>query len=414
MTRVRYHHGGSLVSTDFARQTVASASSRSLGLAWIVVFSAFWDLFSQQPVIATLARDLGANALMQGWTVGIYSLCNLFGNVVAGVLLDRFDRVRILRLGMAGVALAACLCALATTPTLLLLSRCVHGMAAAVLTPGAFAIIGDAAPRGERGKAMGKTGALICVAAILAPPIAGSIRDTLGASAVFFITAGLMGAILVVSAGHTTPRAATTMPRTPLSLRALLTQPTLGAANAAALGMTVALGVIVTQLPLLVEAHGGKMMHTGMALAAYAFVSLVLMSSPIVRFSDRHGRRTPVLAGLCVIAAALVCLSLAGTYVQLIACLMLFGVGFGLVFPAATAWVTDATDAHSRGEAFGIFYAVYSLGVAGGSIGSGAVVHHFANRGDSALLGAAVVCSFGFLVFWLTAGERAPQTVSGL
>ena len=49
----------------------------------------------------------------------------------------------------------------------------------------------------------------------------------------------------------------------------------------------------------------------------------------------------------------------------------IFGLGYGLVFPAATALVIGATGADRRGMAFGIFYAVYSLGVVVGASGSG-------------------------------------------
>ena len=48
-----------------------------------------------------------------------------------------------------------------------------------------------------------------------------------------------------------------------------------------------------------------------------------------------------------------------------------FGLGYGLVFPAATALVIGATGADRRGMAFGIFYAVYSLGVVVGASASG-------------------------------------------
>jgi MFS family permease len=50
-----------------------------------------------------------------------------------------------------------------------------------------------------------------------------------------------------------------------------------------------------------------------------------------------------------------------------------FGLGFGLLFPSAAALVAEATERSERGAAFGIFYAVYSLGVVIGSVLSGAL-----------------------------------------
>ena len=50
-----------------------------------------------------------------------------------------------------------------------------------------------------------------------------------------------------------------------------------------------------------------------------------------------------------------------------------FGFGYGIVFPSAAALVIGATGADRRGMAFGVFYAVYSLGVVVGASGSGAL-----------------------------------------
>ena len=55
----------------------------------------------------------------------------------------------------------------------------------------------------------------------------------------------------------------------------------------------------------------------------------------------------------------------------------LFGLGFGILFPAVTALVADATRPHERGAAYGIFYAAYSMGVAAGGIGSGQLARAF-------------------------------------
>ena len=63
----------------------------------------------------------------------------------------------------------------------------------------------------------------------------------------------------------------------------------------------------------------------------------------------------------------------------------LFGLGFGAVFPSATALVADAGGPTARGAAFGIFYAVYSFGVIVGALASGAL---------GELLGAATPAPF--------------------
>lgn len=51
----------------------------------------------------------------------------------------------------------------------------------------------------------------------------------------------------------------------------------------------------------------------------------------------------------------------------------LYGLGFGLIFPAANAQVADAARPSERGSAFGIFYAFYSVGVILGAGAAGLV-----------------------------------------
>ncbi|MDP8921464.1 MAG: MFS transporter, partial [Chloroflexota bacterium] len=64
-------------------------------------------------------------------------------------------------------------------------------------------------------------------------------------------------------------------------------------------------------------------------------------------------------------------LATAPAMVGVYAAMALVGLGFGLLFPAATALVADAGAPSRRGAAFGIFYAVYSLGVILGALASG-------------------------------------------
>ena len=68
-----------------------------------------------------------------------------------------------------------------------------------------------------------------------------------------------------------------------------------------------------------------------------------------------------------------------------------FGLGYGLVFPAATALVIGATGADRRGMAFGIFYAVYSLGVVVGASGSGRLAELEVDLAGLPFLAAAAV-----------------------
>ena len=360
-----------------ASKTLSSIdiSRYSVWAARLVVLAAFFDLFVQFPTMAPHARNLGASAALVGLIVAAYSITNLFGNLGAGFVLDRWGRHRPIMVGLAITTLAVLSYAFVTSPEQLLAARAVHGIGAAALTPGAFAILGDRAASGQRARAMGLAGALIAVPAMIGPPAAGILRDAWGADAVFFVDAAFLAITLVafVAATREAPRS------TPSRMAAakanagasLLGSRLLWSAFIAQFAITVGVGVLVAHLPLVLENQGESAARAGYSFAIYAFVSMLVMASPIGGASDRIGRYGPLLVGLLGVAAGLAVLGVSAGYGVIAAGMAVFGLGYGLVFPAATAMVAEAAGSARRGMAFGVFYAVYSLGVAVGSAGSG-------------------------------------------
>lgn len=341
----------------------------------VVVLVSFFDNFSQFPVIAPYARSLGADPGTVGLVVAVYSVTNLGGNVLAGYFLDRFGRKRLLVLGLVSVAAGVLLYAAARGPAQLILVRGVHGLAAAILAPAAFTLLGDLFPREKRGRAMGVNGALIAMAAMVAPALGGAIRDRWGFAAVFatvaalLLGAALLAQLLVRETHRPEPRDAPA----PRLMLALLGRRPLTLAYLAAIALTFGLGTIVTYLPLYLEDQGYGGAQTGASFSAFALLALVVMASPVSRAGDVRGRVGPLGLGLLLAGLGL---SLVGGWPRLEAVLgamALYGLGFGLIFPAANALVADATLPRERGTAFGLFYAFYSLGVVMGATASGAV-----------------------------------------
>ncbi len=336
------------------------------------MFAAFFDLFVQFPTIAPHAEGLGASAALVGIIVAAYSFTNLFGNLGAGYILDRWGRRTPMVLGMAITVIAVFSYSLVQTPEQMMAARAVHGIGAAVLAPGAFSIIGDRTASDRWGRAMGLTGALIAVAALVGPPVAGILRDNWGADVVFYVDAVFIFITLVaflIIARDNSREVETHDSDAPSEIAQR--QPALWPAYAAAFAITVGIGALVTYLPLMLEEQGQSAARSGYSFGVYALVAMLVMASPISRASDRFGRFGPLMLGLLGIAAGLALLGILEGYGGVVVGMAVFGLGYGLVFPAATALVASATGADRRGMAFGVFYAVYSLGVVVGASGSG-------------------------------------------
>lgn len=356
-----------LHSAGFARYTVWAAR--------LVVFAAFFDLFVQFPTIAPYAESLGASAALVGVIVAAYSFTNLFGNLGAGYILDRLGRRTPMLLGMAITVIAVFSYSLVQTPEQMMAARAVHGIGAAVLAPGAFSIIGDRTASDRWGRAMGLTGALIAVAALIGPPAAGILRDVWGANVVFYVDSAfilitLIAFLLIARDGSPSVLEGESDPHD-TTRDDTRRNPALWAAYAAAFAITVGIGALVTHLPLMLEEQGETAARSGYSFGIYALVAMLVMASPISRAGDRYGRFGPLMLGLVGIAVGLALLGVLDGYGGVVAGMAVFGLGYGLVFPAATALVASATGADRRGMAFGVFYAVYSFGVVVGASGSG-------------------------------------------
>lgn len=361
----------------------------------MVVFAAFFDLFVQFPTMAPHARNLGASAALIGIVVAAYSVSNLFGNLGAGLVLDRWGRRLPIILGLAITALAVLSYAFVRSPEQLLIARAIHGLGAAALTPGAFSIIGDWVDSDQRGRAMGLAGAMIAIPAMIGPPAAGILRDAWGASSVFFLDAAVLSLTLVAFVAvtrHLPTKVSRRVRQRGVDEAAAHVGRFMFAANATLFAVTVGVGVLVAHLPLVLELQGESAARSGYSFAIFALVAILVMASPIGGASDRVGRFIPLLAGLIGVAGGLALLGVSEGYGMVAAGMAVFGLGYGLVFPAATALVTEAAGPARRGMAFGIFYAVYSLGVALGSAGSGRLAGLYDDSaGPPFLVAAAVV-----------------------
>ena len=358
---------GTLQSAGIARHTIWAAR--------LVVLAVFLDLFVQFPTIAPFAEGLGASAALVGIIVAAYSVTNLFGNLGAGFVLDRWGRRLPIVVGLAITIVAVFSYSLVQTSEQLIAVRAMHGIGAAVLAPGAFSMIGDRAPSDRWGRAMGLTGALIAVAALVGPPAAGILGDTWGADAVFFVDSAVLLMTLITFLVIARDDVSTAQEGTPAPLIAsheiTVRKPALWSAYGATFAITVGIGALVAYLPLVLENQGETAARTGYSFGIYAFVAMLVMASPLNRASDRFGRFGPLIVGLVGVSAGLVMLGVFTGYAGISLGMAIFGLGYGIVFPAAAALVIGAAGADRRGMAFGIFYAVYSLGVVVGAAGSG-------------------------------------------
>lgn len=149
--------------------------------------------------LPTLGEQLRADLSALQWTVGGYLLMLAALLLLGGVLGDRYGRRRILLLGAAGFTVASVACGLAPTVALLIAARFAQGASAALLIPSSLAILRTSFPPGERARAIAAWSGLSGLVLAVGPFLGGWLVDAFGWRALFFLTAVLGAAVLVLA-----------------------------------------------------------------------------------------------------------------------------------------------------------------------------------------------------------------------
>ena len=134
------------------------------------------------------------------WIINAYLLPLSALLLIGGAAGDHFGRRRMLITGIVLFALASVGCALAPDLTVLLASRAVQGIGAAILMPNSLGILGSSFEGEARGRAVGTWAAAGAIASAIGPPLGGWLVDAIGWRAIFYLNLPVaIAAILVAS-----------------------------------------------------------------------------------------------------------------------------------------------------------------------------------------------------------------------
>lgn len=144
-----------------------------------------------------ILRDLHTDLFSLLWIVVGYTLVTTVLVLNAGKLADRFGRARSFLAGVALFTIASVWCALAPESMLLIVGRILQGVGGAFMFATSSALVTDAFPRSELGKALG-INAMVVGAGLILGPILGGVLTTLGWRMVFWanLPVGIIALVL--------------------------------------------------------------------------------------------------------------------------------------------------------------------------------------------------------------------------
>jgi EmrB/QacA subfamily drug resistance transporter len=120
-----------------------------------------------------ILRDLQTDLFALMWIIVGYTLVTTVLVLNAGRLADSIGRARAYTLGFAIFLVASVLCALAPTPMTLIGARVIQGIGGAFLMATSAALVTDAFPRRELGRALGVNAMVVGAGLILGPILGG-------------------------------------------------------------------------------------------------------------------------------------------------------------------------------------------------------------------------------------------------
>lgn len=148
--------------------------------------------------LPTLTTELGADFSAVQWVVLAYLLTVTTLLAVVGRLADMYGRKILYNSGFVVFTVGSLLCGLAPTVGWLIAARVLQGVGGALILALGMAIITDAFPPAERGRALGIAGSIVSVGIVLGPTLGGLIIENLSWHWIFFVNVpiGILGTYL--------------------------------------------------------------------------------------------------------------------------------------------------------------------------------------------------------------------------
>ncbi|MGE5098741.1 MAG: MFS transporter [Deltaproteobacteria bacterium] len=123
--------------------------------------------------LPAIAADFHLGIAGLQWVMNGYLLTLSALILLGGALGDRFSRRRVFGVGLIGFGVASLACAVAPSPTLLVVARVVQGMSGALVVPNGLALLETAFTGEARGAAIGRWAAWSAVSTALGPLVGG-------------------------------------------------------------------------------------------------------------------------------------------------------------------------------------------------------------------------------------------------
>lgn len=150
--------------------------------------------------LPTLVRELNTQFAVVQWVVLAYMLTITTTMMSIGRLADTMGKKQIYSFGFVIFTIGSVLCGTAASVYWLIAFRIIQGIGSAMILALGAAILTEAFPPRERGKAMGLIGTVVSIGIVVGPALGGVIISTLSWRWIFYVNlpVGIIGTLMVL------------------------------------------------------------------------------------------------------------------------------------------------------------------------------------------------------------------------
>ncbi len=370
----------------------------------------------------TLKTTFGVSMSVIEWVAMAYMLTLTIFLPLFGRLADIYGRSKLYNTGFVVFSVGSLFCGMSSTATAMIVSRVVQAVGAGLLQANSVALITQAFPANERGKAIGIQGAVQAISMSLGPFVGGILIASAGWRSIFYVNLpiGLLGTIAAllilppnqklakkervdylgtaffasglacivlafnegVKLGWGSPTIITYFVagvvlmtlfiftelkvEFPLIDLKLFKNTTFLLGNITGMLSYYVLFAIMFLMPFYLQ----KVLGYSITMTGSLLTPLLLAMAMVAPFSghisDKYGPRVMTTSGMLVSAVSCLALMFMGTSVQtplLVAVLVLLGVGMGLFTPPNNSAIMGSAPREKLGVAGGILNMMRSLGL---------------------------------------------------
>jgi ACDE family multidrug resistance protein len=389
------------ISPSALDERVASYRSPELQAIFGVTLMAVLGVSSIAPALPRIAETLGVSAGQVGLLVTAFTLPGVILTTVAGILADRYGRLRVLLPGLILFSIAGFACVFATSFSVLIALRVVQGIGASAIGSINVTLIGDLFVDRQRTNAMGLNASVLSIGTAAYPAVGGALAMIAWSAPFALALLALPVAVLAVRRLHVAPKGHKADLNAYFGdLWDIVRRREVLILFFASTAIFILLyGAYITFLPFLMsDRFGSTPLGIGLLMAGLS-ISTAVTSANLGRLAKRWGEVRVMRIGFVVFGLGLALIPLAPVVWALAAPAVLLGFAFATTIPVVQVLLTEIAPVDRRGAVMSLNGTVLRLGQTLGPPVM-ALVHRVAGIDAVFYVGAVFALFLAVLMSW--------------